>query len=59
MIFVSINWVKRFIFGFSLLFILVASGLAKEPLNFVIIFTDDQGYGDMSFNWGKVWIVRI
>ena len=50
MIFVSINWVKRFIFGFSLLFILVASGLAKEPLNFVIIFTDDQGYGDMSCN---------
>ena len=28
----------------------MTSVVAKEPLNFVIIFTDDQGYGDMSCN---------
>ena len=50
MILVSINRIKRFVSGLSVLFILMASCLAKEPLNFVIIFTDDQGYGDMSCN---------
>ena len=47
---VSVNCLKRFGFSFITLLILMTSVVAKEPLNFVIIFTDDQGYGDMSCN---------
>ena len=50
MLLVSINRIKRFVFCLISLLIVEVSGLTKEPLNFVIIFTDDQGYGDMSCN---------
>ena len=50
MLLVSINRIKRFVFCLISLLIVEFSGLTKEPLNFVIIFTDDQGYGDMSCN---------
>ena len=44
------SWCVFLIFALGHALVLAASGLAKEPLNFVIIFTDDQGYGDMSCN---------
>ncbi|MDE2643849.1 MAG: sulfatase-like hydrolase/transferase, partial [Verrucomicrobiota bacterium] len=45
-----LNGLKRGAFGLAVALGLGLSGLAGEPLNFVVIFTDDQGYGDMSCN---------
>ncbi len=45
-----LNGLKLGALGLSVALGLDSSGLAKEQLNFVVIFTDDQGYGDMSCN---------
>ena len=45
-----LNGLKLGALGFGVALGLGSSGLAKEQLNFVVIFTDDQGYGDMSCN---------
>lgn len=50
MFFAPINQIKSIFIGVILLPVLLTSGLAKGSLNFVIIFTDDQGYGDLSCN---------
>ena len=45
-----LNGLKLGALGLGVALGLGSSGLAKEQLNFVVIFTDDQGYGDMSCN---------
>ena len=45
-----LNGLKLGALGLTVALGLGSSGLAKEQLNFVVIFTDDQGYGDMSCN---------
>ena len=46
-----VKWLPSiFLPSFSCLLLVVCSfaGAAERPPNFVIIFTDDQGYGDLS-----------
>jgi len=45
-----LNGLKWGALGLAVALGLGSSGLAAEQLNFVVVFTDDQGYGDMSCN---------
>ena len=45
-----LNGLKPGALGLAVALCLGSSGLAGDQLNFVVIFTDDQGYGDMSCN---------
>lgn len=46
------NFRYRSVLVFALLFLFVAGAQARQP-NFVVILTDDQGWGDLSINGNK------